>query len=321
MQSVSGQGPVWPGSIDIRQKDLPAGLDLAIADYVNQQQLGESFSNRINTLYLPMAGWIADKHAGGETLFIGINGAQGSGKSTLAGLLELILNQAFEKHTISISIDDFYHDRNTRQQMARELHPLFVTRGVPGTHDTELALNVFHQLQNHAQTPILIPQFDKAIDDRLPLDQWKACEGPVDIVLFEGWCVGARPQAEEELIEPVNSLEAQDDPDCRWRERVNQFLAEQYQKWFGFLDYLIMLAVPSMEQVYEWRGLQENRLEASTSHESPAGVMDQQALRRFIMHYERLTRHQLQHMPEYADVYLPLNEQHQIADVMTRQVS
>lgn len=321
MQSASGHGPAWPGTIDTSLQYLPADLDLAIADYIEQHQLGASFSSRINTLYLPMAGWIADKHSEGKTLFIGINGAQGSGKSTLAGLLELILNRAFRKHAISISIDDFYHDRNTRQQMAHELHPLFITRGVPGTHDIELALHVFHQLENHDETPVLIPTFDKAIDDRLPRDQWKSYEQPIDIVLFEGWCVGARPQPAEELIDPVNSLEAQDDADGRWRALVNQFLADEYQKWFGFLDNLIMLAVPSMEQVYEWRGLQENRLEASTLHESPAGVMDQNALRRFIMHYERLTRHQLKHMPEYADVYLPLNEQHQVADITIRQAS
>ena len=307
--------------MDISRQQLPADLDQTIQRYVRQHQLGVSFSDRISSLYLPMAKWVADKHTNGQTLFIGINGAQGSGKSTLAGLLELILNNAFGKHAISVSIDDFYHERSTRQQLAHDLHPLFITRGVPGTHDLDLALSTFRQIQDNSEFPVLIPAFDKAIDDRLPRERWKSYEHPVDIVLFEGWCVGAHPQTEQELIEPVNSLEAQEDADGRWRERVNRFLADQYQTWFGFIDSLIMLAVPSMEQVYEWRGLQENKLQASTSHASPAGVMDQQALRRFIMHYERLTSHQLRHMPEYADVWLPLNQQHQIADVMIRQES
>ena len=282
MLSASGQGPVWPGTMDISRQQLPADLDQTIQRYVRQNQLGVSFSDRISSLYLPMAKWVADKHTNGQTLFIGINGAQGSGKSTLAGLLELILNNAFGKHAISVSIDDFYHERSTRQQLAHDLHPLFITRGVPGTHDLDLALSTFRQIQDNSEFPVLIPAFDKAIDDRLPRERWKSYEHPVDIVLFEGWCVGAHPQTEQELI---------------------------------------MLAVPSMEQVYEWRGLQENKLQASTSHASPAGVMDQQALRRFIMHYERLTSHQLRHMPEYADVWLPLNQQHQIADVMIRQES
>ena len=268
--------------MDISRQQLPADLDQTIQRYVRQNQLGVSFSDRISSLYLPMAKWVADKHTNGQTLFIGINGAQGSGKSTLAGLLELILNNAFGKHAISVSIDDFYHERSTRQQLAHDLHPLFITRGVPGTHDLDLALSTFRQIQDNSEFPVLIPAFDKAIDDRLPRERWKSYEHPVDIVLFEGWCVGAHPQTEQELI---------------------------------------MLAVPSMEQVYEWRGLQENKLQASTSHASPAGVMDQQALRRFIMHYERLTSHQLRHMPEYADVWLPLNQQHQIADVMIRQES
>jgi D-glycerate 3-kinase len=266
-----------------------------------------------------MAQWIAGKHLPGQTLFIGINGAQGSGKSTLAGLLELILHTAFNKKTVSISIDDFYYDQDIRRKIAGNVHPLFITRGVPGTHDIDLGLQVFQQLRDNSEGRILIPQFDKAIDDRLPETEWKAYELPVDIVLFEGWCVGAHPQSPEALTTPVNTLEQQEDTDGVWRHAVNRFLADKYQTWFQFLDDLIMLAVPSMEQVYEWRGLQESRLEASTRQPSPSGVMGQADLYRFIMHYERLTRHQLDTMPGYADVYLPLNEQHQIADVVIKQ--
>jgi len=319
MQSPSGQGPVWPGSDKQRLQLMQDRLQPVVDRYIEEHQLGPVFSERVGPLYLPMAEWIARQHTGKTPLFVGINGAQGSGKSTLTGLLEKILTLGFDKRVVSISIDDLYHDRATRQQMATDTHPLFITRGVPGTHDTEYGLRLFQQLKNSSGNSVHIPRFDKAIDDRLPETEWKYCELPVDIVLFEGWCVGVRPQADDALTVPVNSLEKEEDPNAVWRRAVNQHLAGDYRAWFDYIDVLIMLAVPSMEQVYEWRGLQEDRLQASTNQNDASSIMDRDGLRRFIMHYERLTRHQLKDMPSYADVYLPLDEHHQIADVIIRQ--
>jgi D-glycerate 3-kinase len=43
--------------------------------------------------------------------------------------------------------------------------------------------------------------------------------------------------------------------------------------------------------------------------------MDGNEIKRFIQHYERLTRAMLDEMPDQADVTLFLNENHKIADI------
>ncbi len=136
------------------------------------------------------------------------------------------------------------------------------------------------------------------------------------MVLFEGWCVGARPQPEAELDKPINSLEAEEDKDARWRRYVNEQLAASYKQLFGRLDLLIMLKIPSFESVYEWRSLQERKLAASAADKTASHVMDEATLQRFIMHYERLTRYMLAEMPQRADIVLKLNSDHTIEEVI-----
>ena len=317
-----------PGTIQIPDWPLPAaGSQVRLSEnqlqsidsFIQSHTLDSAFQTRIEPLYLPMAAWIAEQHSGPKPLFLGINGAQGSGKSTLTGLLELLLTESFNKRVISLSIDDLYLGKSERQQLSEDVHPLFITRGVPGTHDVNTGIRLFTEIkENTAGKVIEIPQFNKATDDRIPAASWKPCQLPVDIVLFEGWCVGATAQAEHDLQQPANELEAQEDVDGRWRTMVNNYLAGAYQEWFGFIDIMFMLAVPSMEQVYEWRGLQEAKLKSTAADTTAAGIMDNINLKRFIMHYERLTRHQLSTMPSQVDVYMPLDEQHQIADIRVK---
>ena len=52
--------------------------------------------------------------------------------------------------------------------MSEKISSLFLTRGVPGTHDTKLLLNCLNNLKNFKSKNLLIPKFDKAIDDRMP---------------------------------------------------------------------------------------------------------------------------------------------------------
>lgn len=72
-----------------------------------------------------------------------------------------------------------------------------------------------------------------------------------------------------------------------------------------------MLKAPGMDSVFEWRSLQERKLAEKTASNEPHRLMDAAALRRFIMHYERLTRHTLAEMPSRADLTLYLDEHHQ----------
>jgi D-glycerate 3-kinase len=250
---------------------------------------------------------------------VGINGAQGSGKSTLCTLLAEVLEKEFSLDTAVLSIDDIYLTKRQRQDLAQSVHPLLATRGVPGTHDIPLGLNLFEQLRRasaSSRTPI--PRFDKALDDRVPEYLWDEFIGRPDLILFEGWCVGAVAQDSALLDEAVNSLEASEDPHCLWRAYVNRCLTLEYPPLFEQLDLLLMLKIPHWEMVMHWRSRQEEQLALKRSG---SGVMDKAALQRFVMHYERLTRFQLEEMPLRADLVFELNEAQCVQKILKKAAS
>ncbi len=262
-----------------------------------------------------------------KPLIIGINGSQGSGKSTLADYLCTVLNERYDLRCVSLSLDDFYLTKLGRQQLAIEVHPLLETRGVPGTHDIPLALKTLAQLVD-GSVQTLIPRFDKSRDDRMPMEQCDSISGQVDIIILEGWCVGAKPQTADQLVEPLNSLEAEQDTDGVWRNTVNQALAGEYQALFAQLDQLIMLQAPSFESVFNWRLEQEEKMRArigalnsgasateasaNGAKESANGIMTASQIAEFIAHYQRITEQSLREMPLRADHLLQLGSQRQI---------
>lgn len=258
-----------------------------------------------------LATWISTQVRPGSTVVIGINGAQGSGKSTLAERLRHALD---DLRVVVLSIDDFYLTRAEREALARSVHPLLITRGVPGTHDVALLSHVFDALQ--AGASVQLPRFVKAQDDRAPEDPGDRVTGPVDVVLFEGWCVGTPPQAPDALLAPINRLETEEDRDGRWRRHVDEQLAGPYAHLFRRLDRLVFLQAPGFDVVHRWRLEQE----AGNAAAAPgaAHVMDAAALERFIAHYERLTRHALQVLPARADVVLELDDRRRPRSVRIR---
>ncbi len=312
--SDAANSRLWNERNDIDAQALLSVLSISLKRFLIKHKLGEAYQSDITNHYLPMAAWICEQSRGdSKPLIIGINGAQGSGKSTLTELLTLLLVEGMGKRVLSLSIDDLYHGHQHRQQMAREVHPLFATRGVPGTHDVELGRELFETLRSSTVTSLRIPRFDKASDDRRAESEWDDVSLPVDIVLFEGWCVGAHPQSEAQLQQPVNELEAEEDSTGEWRKAVNNALATDYPSWFKHIDRLIMLKVPSILQVLEWRGQQERAL-AVEGVSGYQGMGDMQLLR-FVRHFERLTRHQLKEMPGRADMVLELGENHAVRGV------
>lgn len=258
-----------------------------------------------------LVAWIARQKQAG-TLVIGINGAQGSGKSSLAHALVQELARQHGLQAVILSLDDLYKTAAERRQLAAGVHPLLRTRGVPGTHDVSLGVQLLNQLKHlEPGMSLSIPRFIKVADDRAPAAEWPAVTGPVDVILFEGWCVGTPPQAESDLIQPVNALEADEDPDGCWRRHVNRQLSDAYAPLFGALDRLVFLQIPDFDAIHRWRAQQEteNALQAGAQQGTP---MDAASLRRFIQHYERLTRHALKVLPESADVVLQLGHDHEI---------
>lgn len=278
-----------------------------IAAFVRDEGLPERFAALAERLHRPLAariaGWAAEGRA---SLVIGICGPQGSGKSTLVALVSRLL-AARNLKVATLSIDDLYLTKAERARLARDVHPLLATRGVPGTHDPALGLSVLNALGEPGT--IALPRFDKAADDRAPEADWPRVEGPADVVLLEGWCVGARAQPAAMLAAPVNALERDEDPDGAWRGFANAALAGPYATLFACLDRLVLLTTPDFAVVRGWRGEQEARLRERLAAEGrdPSLAMDEAALDRFVAHYERLTRWIAEDLPGAADVVIPLD--------------
>jgi len=247
---------------------------------------------------------VATRKARDRAVLVGLCGSQASGKSTTAGRLAERLGGS-EARTVVLSIDDFYLTSRERQALARTIHPLLATRGVPGTHDLALMAEVIHALLHaRPESVTALPRFDKASDDRVPRNAWPDFEGRPDVVILEGWCVGARPQSEAALAEPVNALEAREDAEGHWRRYVNACLAGGYADFFAGLDLRLMLRAPSFACVHGWRMEQEAGLSRDARSARPA--MTDAELARFIAHYERLTNWILQDEP--ADLIADIDE-------------
>ena len=246
-------------------------------------------------------------------VIVGLCGPQGSGKTTLAAAVRrTCLAEGLRAATLSL--DDLYLTQVERRELAMHIHPLLATRGVPGTHDVALGFALIDGLRQGLSLPL--PRFDKLHDDRAPRDHWQAAPARCQVLLFEGWCVGALPQPAASLAAPVNVLEEVEDSEAVWRTYVNNALAGAYQSLFARLDRLVLLAAPDFEVVHGWRFEQEREL---VDREALDGqIMHEMAIARFISHYERLTRHILSEMPERADLVVRLNAQRRPLAILTR---
>lgn len=254
---------------------------------------------------------------GHSGLFVlGICGAQGSGKSTLVEALAQRLGAAGVR-AAALSLDDLYLPRAARQDLARAVHPLFATRGVPATHDVALGLATLDALARGEAAAL--PRFDKAVDDRAAQTAWPLAPPNTQVLLLEGWCLGARAQDQAALLDPVNALEAAADPHGVWRCHANAALAGAYQRLFDRVDRLVLLAAPDWDVVAQWREQQEAQLRARSAA-GGAGIMDPAQVVRFVQHYERLTRHILAEMPGRADLTVRLGAGREVLETIPRAI-
>lgn len=237
---------------------------------------------------------------------LGIAGAQGSGKSTAAAALATRLRSRGLACAL-LSLDDLYLDGARRAALAARIHPLLRTRGVPGTHDIERGLAVIDELGRAG--PVALPRFDKARDEPRPCDLWDMFEGPADLLILEGWCLGARPQPPGALIAPVNRLERDFDPGGGWRRYINDQLARPYRRLFDRIDLRVLLAAPDFDTVAEWRIEQERALRARCVAEGRTAdkLMSDAEVRRFVAHFQRITEDMLRNAADVADLVIRLN--------------
>lgn len=280
-----------------------------------KMSLPDAFHDIIREIYFPLSRLILEKKPSGPML-VSINGAQGTGKSTLTTFLKLIIESEFKLRVAAFSSDDFYYTRAEREKLAKEVHPLLQTRGVPGTHDIDLLVQVLEKLLEGKKCAV--PGFDKARDDRVAPCGWMQYDDRVDVILFEGWCNNSPAQDSSELKNPINALEETEDSQGVWRYYTNEKLEEYHQRVFRHADMCIMLKAPDFESIYSWRSLQEQKLRSSLPADQQTRVMSDAELKRFIQHFERISRHTLKYLPEVADLVLPINMDHTIDGIIRR---
>ena len=220
--------------------------------------------------------------SGQAPFVVGLTGLQGSGKSTWTEALAATLKGKHGLKVVQVSLDDFYHDHTNlvRIREADSSNPLLQTRGQPGTHDKDLAVQFFSELS--LGEGVHIPVFDKSKfdgeGDRVPKEEWDyvSPNPPIDIVIFEGWCVGFRALDTEEVKEKwVNAkkehasnsksefpTETLADLELQHLLQVNSYL-ESYNDLFMAsknFNFFIHLDTKDLQNVYRWRLGQEHHL-------------------------------------------------------------
>ena len=286
----------------------------------NEAIYNKSKSSKIKNLkkiYIPISFWINNKcKKKGRTLILGLSGSQGSGKTTVSGILQIILKKFFKKNIYIISIDDFYKTLKDRNRMSQQKHSLFKTRGVPGTHDINLIKNFFISAKRKKFKKIKLPKFNKSIDDRSKKNYWHNINKRPEIIILEGWCVGAKPQIISSLRKPVNILERHEDKDLIWRKYANEKLKKEYKEVFAMIDYFIFMKVPNFKIVFKWRLLQESKLRKKLHYKKK--IMTYSAIKRFIMFYQRITLQMKKDLSKSASIVLLLKKNHEIKRVLFR---
>ena len=294
------------------------------SDYLNflkkEKIFDQSKKAKIESLkkvYIPLSFWINNKYEKKrKPLFLGFSGGQGAGKTTIAKILKIILIKYFKRNTQVISIDDFYKTQKERYKMSNLIHPLLMTRGVPGTHDVSLIQKFFSFVKRKKFKKFIIPKFSKRLDDRLKKKYWMNIKKRPEVVILEGWCVGAKPQSNFLLKKPINILEKKEDKNMFWRRHVNEKIKKEYKKIFANIDNFIFVKVPNFKMVFKWRLLQEKKL-SKKSH-SDKKVMSYDEIKRFIMFYQRITLQMIKDLSKSASVVMLLKKNHSIKKILFR---
>ena len=272
-----------------------------------KQLTNKTFSKKYISQYI--APIINNINTSKDKKFI-ITGSQGAGKSTLAILFKLALEKIYKKKVMLLSIDDYYLSKKKRTKLSKKIHPLLITRGVPGTHDIIALKNDIINFQQK-KFPITTPTFNKLKDD---VSIKKKIIKNAEILLLEGWCCGTPSINKEYLIENINSLESKLDKNKKWRQFYNSQLKREYKKVFSLFDQQIYIQPPSFNYIIKWRYAQEKNNALKSRRKD---FMNKNDLQAFIQHYEKLTKWMMKTMPAKADILIKIDGNQKIKKVVT----
>ena len=281
----------------------------------SQETRTDKFKNKekmIKSFLIPLCFWISKKTDKKRPYFVGLAGGQGTGKTTTSSLLRIILIKYFRLKVFRISIDDFYKTRKERIRLSKRIHPMLLTRGVPGTHDIGMMLSFFKKVRRKQFKRLKLPTFNKAIDDRFSKKHWYDLKNKPDVIIFEGWCVGAKSEKNNTLKRTINSMERLKDPKQIWRKYVNQQLKSKYNNLYSQLNCLIYLKAKNFSLLQKWRLKQERKLLFKSKKNLKSKIMNKKDVLNFMQTYQRITQNMFKNTPKYASIIINLNSNHQI---------
>ena len=236
-----------------------------------------------------------------KNIFCLVSGAQGSGKTTFTYYVKKILEKKNLKVLI-LSIDNFYLSKKERLKLSNKISKLFLTRGVPGTHDFNLLKKILKKFRSNKKNEYKLPLFSKGHDDILK-SKFINIKFPYDIFILEGWCVGHQECDNLKINTPINDVEKFLDKNLKWRKYVNIMSKKYYTSIYKKSDFSLFLKIPSFKQVFKWRKKQE--------HELPKKLrMDDNQLKEFISFYQRITMNLLKNYKKYFDSYIAIDTNH-----------
>jgi len=288
----------------------------------SQETPKDKFKNKekmIRFFLVPISFWIATKVRKKNPYIVGLAGGQGTGKTTISSILSIILRKCFKLNVFVISIDDFYKTRKERFLLSKKVHSLLMIRGVPGTHDINIMLDFFKKAKSKKFKSLKLPKFNKSIDDRYKKKLWYSIKKRPDVIIFEGWCIGARPQKNYQLKKHLNSIEKLNDQNLIWRKYVNYQLKKNYRKLFNQLNCLLYLKAKNFNLLQKWRLKQERKLLTFSKKNKNLKIMNKKEVINFMQTYERITQNMFKDVPKYASIILNLNSNHQIKSVFYKK--
>ncbi|XP_066363640.1 D-glycerate 3-kinase, chloroplastic-like [Miscanthus floridulus] len=238
---------------------LLAGARLARLFRLNELQLSEAEKTRIYHFYIPVFLWCEDqvmehraKYNDGDDippLVIGVSAPQGSGKTTLVFALDYLFRVA-GRNSVTLSIDDLYLTAKEQNEL-RDRNPgnaLLELRGNAGSHDLQFSVETLESLIKLTKEgmKMKVPRYDKSTfggrGDRADPSVWPEVEGPLEVVLFEGWMLGFKPLPNEEVKKVDPQLEV-----------VNKNLEAYYGAWDRFIQSWIVIKIREPSCVCQWR--------------------------------------------------------------------
>ncbi|EOA35146.1 hypothetical protein CARUB_v10020281mg [Capsella rubella] len=240
-------------------KWLLFGSQLCRLFQLNELNLTIPQKTRLYHYYIPVFIWCEDQIALHNSKFkdgddvpplvIGFSAPQGCGKTTLVFALDYLFKTTKRK-SATVSIDDFYLTAEGQTEL-RDKNPgnaLLEYRGNSGSHDLQLSVETLESLTKLTKEGIKmkVPRYDKSAysgrGDRADSSTWPEVEGPLTVVLFEGWMLGFKPL-------PADVVKAVD-PQL---EIVNKNLEAYYDAWDKYIDAWVVIKIQDPSYVYRWR--------------------------------------------------------------------